>query len=218
MPSFRQPLRLVPVLLLACVVAGAAFAAAPQPVRLNAADQAAARAATLKAGDLGPGWKGGARKPDLTRDDADRCGIEYADLVLTGKAESQFTAPGAYVASYSEVLRTKRMVQLEWTRAVTTGALVRCLRKSLAEDQPGTLVSFKRIPFSRIGPLSARYRLVQDYTSSGRTTRVLMDMILLGRRRSEVTLVVSVPYAERGAVAAAELRLARLLASRMRTT
>jgi hypothetical protein len=64
--------------------------------------------------------------------------------------------------------------------------------------------------------MTARYRLVQDYTASGRTARVLMDMIFLGRGRNEVTLVVSVPYSERAAVAAAELKLARLLASRMR--
>ena len=216
MPSFRHPLRLVTVALLAGVIVGAAVAAEPQPVKLNAADQAAAKAATLKARDLGPGWKGGATKPDLQRDDVGRCGIEYRDLVLTGVAEAQFTRPGTYVGSYSEVLQTKRMVALEWQRAVTSGAIVACMRKTLAEDSPGTLVSFTKIAFSRVAPMTARYRLVQDYTASGRTQRILMDLILLGRGRNEVTLVVSVPYAERAAVAALELRLARVLASRMR--
>jgi hypothetical protein len=214
--SFRHPFRLVTVALLAGVVVGAAVAAEPQPVKLNAADQAAAKAVTLKAGDLGPGWKGGPQKPDLKRDDMARCGIEYRDLVLTGAAESQFTAPGIFVASYSDVLQTKRMVQLDWRRAVTSGKLVTCMRTTLADDDRATFVSFKRLSFTRVAPMTARYRLVQDYTASGRTARVLMDMIFLGRGRNEVTLVVSVPYSERAAVAAAELKLARLLASRMR--
>jgi hypothetical protein len=145
-----------------------------------------------------------------------RCGIEYRDLVLTGAAESQFTAPGIFVASYSDVLQTKRMVQLDWQRAVTSGKLVTCMRTTLADDDRATFVSFKRLSFTRVAPMTARYRLVQDYTASGRTARVLMDMIFLGRGRNEVTLVVSVPYSERAAVAAAELKLARLLASRMR--
>jgi len=60
------------VILLAASVAGlsgvtasASRSTAPnrEQVHLNPADQAAARAAILRRGDLGSGWTGGARKP-----------------------------------------------------------------------------------------------------------------------------------------------------------
>lgn len=53
----------------ALVLAGAALAAERSTVRLNASDQAAARAAVLRKADLGAGWSGGASKPDLSADD-----------------------------------------------------------------------------------------------------------------------------------------------------
>ena len=46
---------------LGLVLVQAALAADTRQIRFNTVDQAAAKAVTLKAGDLGPGWKGGAR-------------------------------------------------------------------------------------------------------------------------------------------------------------
>ena len=93
MRSSKTPIRTV-----ACVVGlglmfvQAALAADKQPIRFNAADQAAAKAVTLKAADLGPGWKGGPKKPDLSQDD--KCMTKVSDLVITGAASSKFQGPG----------------------------------------------------------------------------------------------------------------------------
>ena len=93
MRSSKTPIRTV-----ACVVGlglmfvQAALAADKQPIRFNAADQAAAKAVTLKAADLGPGWKGGPKKPDLSQDD--KCVTKVSDLVITGAASSKFQGPG----------------------------------------------------------------------------------------------------------------------------
>ena len=68
-------MRLMVVTAIACLFATAAVALADngnrQKIRFNAADQAAARAAVLRRSDLGSGadWKGGAKKPDLTKTD-----------------------------------------------------------------------------------------------------------------------------------------------------
>ena len=48
------------------VVLGIAAAASADTIRLNAADQATAKKIVLTKADLGPSWKGGAKKPDLS--------------------------------------------------------------------------------------------------------------------------------------------------------
>ena len=98
MRSSKTPIRTVACVIgLGLVFVQAAFAADKQPIRFNAADQAAAKAVTLKAADLGPAWKGGARKPDLTSDDD--CSFKRSDLVLTGAAKSEFKLEAAGASS-----------------------------------------------------------------------------------------------------------------------
>jgi len=50
----------------------------------------------------------------------------------------------------------------------------------------------------------------------GRTVRVLADIVLAGRGRTELSLSVAGPAAAKTAISAAERRLARLLISRAR--
>src|SRR5262245_10050922 len=62
--------------------------------KFNAADQAVARAATLKRADLNPasGWKGGPVKPDLSPSpDCPNYPIDLSSFVLTGAAETDWT-------------------------------------------------------------------------------------------------------------------------------
>jgi hypothetical protein len=46
--------------------------------------------------------------------------------------------------------------------------------------------------------------------------RLLVDLALVGRGRIEVMLTTTAPYAARGPVKAAEVRLARILVGRIR--
>ena len=100
---------------LGLVFVQAALAADKQPIRFNASDQAAAKAVTLKAADLGPGWKGGVTKADLTP--TTTCAMKVSDLVLTGAAKSEFTAPGVAVGSGEhQVLQSAAPVSAESRR------------------------------------------------------------------------------------------------------
>jgi hypothetical protein len=53
-----------------------------------------------------------------------------------------------------------------------------------------------------------------DVTASGKTVRVMIDTVVIGRGRTEIGLVTVAPYAARAPVEAAEARLAVLLAKR----
>jgi hypothetical protein len=194
------------------VAVQAAWAAESYVTRYEAADQAAAKAITLTKADLGAGWKGGRIKPDLTND---TCATKRSDLVLTGASESEFETNGAYVTSQGLVLRTAAMVRLDWQRTIGKPSFWACARKE-ATIEGARLVSLKNIGFPKLAPYSARHRLVYDFGKAGNPALVLMDMITLGEGRSEITLIVSAPYADRSAADGAGRRLAKILLSRIK--
>jgi hypothetical protein len=215
MRSPKTPIRSV-----ACVVGlvlvQAALAADTQPIRFSAADQAAAKAVLLKASDLGAGWKGGATKPDLAYDVA--CAMKRSDLVLTGAARSEFTTPGAMISSESNVLQSPGMVATEWRRSTGNAAYMACVRKEYmtAAEPNMKMISFKRAAFPRLTQYSVRYRMIADFGKPGSSTRLLVDMIVLGQGRTEVMLTVWTPYADRATTDLAERRLAQIVAGRIR--
>lgn len=199
---------------LTLVLVQAVGAAETQPVKLNAADQAAAKAVTLRAADLGRGWQGGATKPDLTPDQT--CATKRSDLLITGAAKSEFRTTGAYVSSESNVLRTAAMVNADWTRTVASTAFMACARRQLTQQQGASFVSFKKLPFPSVARYTARYRVVYDYGTAAVPAPVLIDLIFLGQGRSEISLMVSAPWANRAQVDGVGRRLATILVGRLR--
>ena len=197
---------------LTLVLIQAADAAESQPIKFNAADQAAARAMTLKRSDLGAAWKGGATKPDLSND---TCPTKRSDLVLTGAAKSEFNQSGLFVTSESAVLQSPAMVRADWQRTAANPAYWACGRRELAKLEGAKLVSLKQIAFSRLAPHSARYRALYDFGTSGSAELLLIDIILVGQGRSEISLMLSAPYADRAAADGAGRRLAKILISRI---
>ena len=195
------------------VVIQAAYAAEKQPLRLNAADQAAAKAMTLKLSDLGAGWKGGPTKPDFSND---TCPTKVSDLVMTGAAKSTFSGDGVFVTSEASILRTAAMVKTDWQRTVANPAFWACGRRELADLEGGKLVSLKKMAFPKLAQYSARYRLVYDFGKAGSPALVLMDLIMVGQGRSEITLVLSAPHSQRADADGAGRRMAALLLSRVR--
>lgn len=217
MGSSSRRLLLAAALLLALVAARVALAESPV-TRFTAADQTAAKAVVLKAADLGAGWKGGLSKP--TVDGPPACAgwnPRQADLVITGAAESQFTAQGLMVFSGAQLYKTTRMIALDWQRTVVDPRMPKCLAQDFAADagQRVRVVSMKRMPFAKIAPYAARFRLLLEYTE-GETVRVFIDFVLVGRGRTAISLGFMAPYAARAEVEAAELRLARLMLARIK--
>ena len=183
-------------------------------------DQAAARAAVLRRSDVRPaGWTGGPIKPDLSPPETCRnYRPKQSDLVLTGAAESSFLrSDGRAMDSEVKVLRTARMVSLDWRREVLAPGVMSCQRrlfgKSLGSN--AKVVSFTRIPFPRIARYVAAFRAVAAVPAgNGKTNRVIVDLVLVSRRRSELSLVTLAPFKARAQVAADERRLIRLMLSR----
>jgi hypothetical protein len=189
-------------------------------VRLNPADQAAARAAVLRRADLGSGWTGGAKKPDSPSTIA--CpGYEpkQSDLILTGTAESSFQHPGGLVLQTdAQVLKTRAMVASDWKRSVVDPRALACFCHLLTKQLPAgeSLVSFKRRTFPKLAQYAAAYRMLVKVRAGGQSVLVVVDVVQVGRSRTELTLTMSGPAAARTAIAAAEVRVARSLLARVR--
>jgi hypothetical protein len=195
-----------------------------EQIHLTNAGQAAARAAVLTKADLGtaPGWTGGAKKPDLSS--TPPCpGFrpKQSDLVVNGAAETVFKQPAIQFDSEAQVLQTAHMVKLDWQRTVIAPQILPCLRIAVAKSA-GTsahVTSIRRTAFPRVATFTSAIRILLDVKPSGSTTpvTVFVDVVLVGRGRTEITLTTTAPLLASTAVRAAEIRLARILAARVRT-
>jgi hypothetical protein len=195
-----------------------------EQIHLTNAGQAAARAAVLTKADLGtaPGWTGGAKKPDLSS--TPPCpGFrpKQSDLVVNGAAETVFKQPAIQFDSEAQVLQTAHMVKLDWQRTVIAPQILPCLRIAVAKSA-GTsahVTSIRRTAFPRVATFTSAIRILLDVKTSGSTTpvTVFVDVVLVGRGRTEITLTTTAPLLASTAVRAAEIRLARILAARVRT-
>jgi len=192
-----------------------------QQVHLNAADNAAARRVALRKSDFGgaPGWSGGATKPDLSST-GPRCANfhpKYSDLVLTGVAETEFQNAGVYLDDKVQMLGTAPMVKLDWQRSVRAPGLLSCLRTYLAKSAPANakVRAIQKLAFPRIAQYTAAFRLVLDVTTAGNTASMVIDLLLAGRGRTEITLTTVAPYEARAQITPAEARLARVLVARV---
>ena len=193
-----------------------------EQIRFNAADQTAARATVLRRSDLGStsGWTGGRVKPDLSPGPTcPNYHPKQSDLVLTGAAQSSFRNGPVAIGNQVQVMKTRRMVRLDWQREILAPGALPCLRRDLAKDlgSTATVRSFKRIPFPRIATYTAEFRALVDVrVLGGATAHLVVDAVLLGPGRSEISFTVAGPAAERAALSAAERRLARKVVARAR--
>lgn len=191
-----------------------------QQIKLTKRDQAAARAAVLRRSDLeSTGWQGGPVKPDLSSTpNCPHFHPKVSDLVVTGAAETAFHRSSLEFSSVAEVLKTRRMVRLDWRRSVVPRGAVPCVRRTLAQGLPtgARIVSFGRVPFPRVGTRSTRFRGVIRIDALGRTARLVTDIVITFRSRTEITLNAAGPASAARSISAAEARLARSLVSRAR--
>ena len=202
----------------ALVLASAALAAGPI-VRHNAKDQAAAKAAVLKASDLGTGWSGTVR--GVTKPEPLSCPPSFAprqdDLVVTGDVASNFQKQGVLIGTEVALFQTVQMVRNDWSRTIGP-RVVPCLasvyRKSAVSGEK--LVSVRKVPFPRVAPLVAAYRVSSKVTRQGETVPLALDLVFIGKGRSEISLQFFYPQQGQAALVAAEKRIAALVAGRVR--
>ena len=204
--------------LLVALVVSVAASADNYRFGFTAVGQAAARAVVLRRADLGAvvSWKGGAKKPDLSaQPTCPNYQPKLSDLVVTGAAESDYSTVGLELDSEVEVLQTAAMVRLDLLRSVTATFLP-CLRSQFAASARTKLVSLRRIPFPHLATFTAAFRLVTDIAVPAGTERVVVDVVVVGSGRTEITLTSTAPLVNKQVVAAADLRLVRILVGRAR--
>jgi hypothetical protein len=209
--------RLAAVALVALACAGVALASGGEPRKQHtAADVAKARAAVLKAADLGAGWRS---KPAGSDSGTPRCkGFrpDESDLIETGSADSpEFDKGVRYVSSSAAVYKTAAQAQASWDRVVKPG-LLDCLGSIFDKGATGSNVTVKTVgkralAFPKLAPRSAAYRLNFTAKTQGLTLRGAVDLILLGKGRMDAVMISvsfgTPPIAE-------ERRLAGLIAGR----
>jgi hypothetical protein len=189
-------------------------------VRIARADQAAAKATAIHLSDFtaGSGWT--TAKPSPDDDDVSCASFDprQADITTTGHASSAFEHPsGLRVESDVEVVRTARMLRLDWQRTVADPRMLPCLREIAAGAAKGTrvrVVSITRVPFPRLAPYLSAYRMRTRVPVNGGSLDVLTDIVVFGTGRVELSLMFTGPYAIRDAITAAEARYVRAMLGR----
>ena len=199
-------------LLCAAAVLAVAQAANANRLHTNAADQAAAKHGVLRLGDLPPitSWKGenvsaghaAAASSSLSCKGYDP---KDSDLVTTGQALSQFSAPGAEIQNEVTMLSTEQMVELDWNRTIVA-TLVPCLREAFMRGGGGGLhvVSLRKVSFPKVAPHAAAYRLVYGMKLKGKSTVGAADFIVLAGGRTEITFFLVANLGTRSQLATGE--------------
>jgi hypothetical protein len=209
------------VVVVACLAASVALAGSPakEKIAFTAAGQAQAKAEVLRRADIGAGWKGGFVKPDLTSSmPCTSYQPKQSDLVLIGAAETTFAKPGLEVDTEAQLLKASAMVERDWQRTIVDPRVIPCLRVGLVKalGAKATLVSFRKVAFPHVLPLSQGFRLVAKVTTPNGSVPVEIDFVAMGRGRSEITLTLSGLASTRDSIHAAEVHLAHVLAARVR--
>jgi hypothetical protein len=216
--------RLTSAVVAAAIVALATAAAAladREQVKLTKTGEKAAKVAVVRRADLAvpKSWTGATKRPTLGW--ATSCpGFrpKQHDLVVVGAAEHVWQRGAMEHDSEAQVLRTRRMVVTDWKRTVRKPQVLGCLshnvRTSLTASERLSYVT--RLPLPHLAALARLYRtVITVHTKKGKTA-VVVDAMLIGVRRTEITLTTTALYTQRKAVTRAELRLARILIHRAR--
>jgi len=203
------------------LTAAAGALADREQVKLTKTGQRAAKVAVLRRTDLSvpKSWTGTTKRPTLGW--ATSCpGFRprQHDLVVVGAAEHLWRRGAIEHDSEAQVLRTRRMVLADWKRTVRKPQVLGCLshnvRQSLIASERLSYVT--RLPLPHLAALARLYRtVITVHTKTGKTA-VVVDAMLIGARRTEITLTTTALYSQRKAVTRTEIRLARILIRRAR--
>ncbi len=192
----------VSALALASSAALAAASGGPEKISYTTAGQAAARVAVVRGTDLEPAgaWKGGTKKvtkADLAPLSCPGFHPKVSDLVVTGAADSTWTYGPNSLESLAVVLRTADMVRSDWARSVRTSGAAACAASSLGKFAGANVkvVSYGKVSFPRVAPFTTAFRFALALTTQGVTIPLVVDTVLVGKGRTELTLTSGGPTA-----------------------
>jgi hypothetical protein len=183
---------------IAAILVPAAWAAGGEPQHaFTKADQARARAASLKLSDFAPGWTA-TPSAGSTSGSEPRCSNyhpDQSDLVETGKYDSPDftrTADHSFVSVSTGVFETVAMAKRGYAR-VAVRQLPACFgelfAKGITKPSSAKVVSARPIAFPRVGDRSNAYRLVASVKTPTVTLSVAADIVLFNKGRTDVAMI-----------------------------
>jgi hypothetical protein len=208
---------------LALLVAVPAAAGDHLQWKLTAAGNAAARRVALTRSDIppGPGWTSHTTTSTASSNPA--CGTyrpKQSDLVGVGQVDVEWSHTGLHLASEVTLLKTGRMVRLDWQRAVGSPRFLGCARTAAQRTSDPSLhfVSLVRMPFPRVATYVSAFRVTFDHRrDDGTMERLISDVVFIGKARTELTLTVLAARSHAASLPAIEEILARRMVGRMET-
>jgi hypothetical protein len=213
-----SPRSLVRFVLVVGVIAGATSAAAAHSklrVDYNPRDQAAAHAVVIKHADLGRGtWTGGPTKVDFNGQFPDCPTAGPHETVVTGAAATDWKSARTLLSTHAQVVTTPAMLRKDWDAIVP--CLPRTLVKVLGSQSSLTVVGAKRIAFPHLTDHSAAFQARVMVRSQGQVEPLVAEYVLVGKGRTEISLGTLATEKDAASVSAGNVRLARLLLSRVR--
>ena len=206
--------------LAAVPVTTAAPSRGPQ-LRTSAADTRSAKSILLSEKQLGAG----AWKATLGSASAPACGIvlslqpDESSLVETANVTgSLFTNTGYEALTQSvRVFASPRQAAADWSRTVDKN-LVICMEQQIENTStmgaPVSVTDWRALRLPNVSPRVAGFRVVANAkTSAAKTTKVYLDVILLGRGRTTTKVVLS--SIQRPFASSFESRVSRLIGQRL---
>ena len=186
------------------------------------AGQAYASSSTLRAGDLGPAWSGGAVKPSSLK--LPVCPSNQpndGDLTITGHAESRLTRASGPIQVDADVLVFENAGQVAKLvrRIILDPSIGDCLRYDLIKSVGGqgvTIVGVSALPVARAGDHSALFRLTLSVKSGAKAFPVYNDYLYVSQGRAQYFVSIVAPGAAKSELAPLENGIAKKLAARAR--
>ena len=183
---------------IAAVLVPAAWAAGGQPQQaFTKADQARARAASLKVSDFAAGWTA-SPSAGATAGPEPRCSNyhpDQSDLVETGKYDSPDftrTADHSFISVSTGVFKTAAMARRGYAR-VAVRQLPACFgelfARGITKPSSAKVVSARPIAFPKAGDRSNAYRLVASVKTPTVTLPVTADIVLFNKGRTDVAMI-----------------------------
>ena len=210
-------------LAVALLTAAAALADPLDPqTKINAADQAAAKAALLTRADLGSGWSGGEMTPTSLK--SPRCPTlqpSFHDLTLTGHAEASFRlgTSGWQIDTDVTILKTKKQVAAQYQRLMKP-ALAGCVRydllKTTGADPNATLGPGEKVNFPKLATVALMFRVPIGYKVGKQTINFVDDTIFLSKGRTQFWLNFLAPASDSATLELREQEIAKTLLNRVR--
>jgi hypothetical protein len=177
------------------VVMVCANGAAADRMRLNHADQAAAKRDVLHLSDLPQTvkWKATKISSNSSATPSSCSHLNYSSprIVDTGQAGSEFATPGILVMNQVGLVADASMVGLIW-KHIFAQPISRCIGDAFSQGGAGHIhvLSTTRLSFPRLAQHEAAYRILFQLAVQGKNVRGAFDMVVLGRDRTISMLMV----------------------------